>query len=233
LRTLRFFNQLVANFDVIGEWRDLFQDVFAVLLNGGLESFRGSSEHEFRSYLKTITENEARNCLRRLGRKLEFFEQPVSAEDESGPETSFAASLADPSLGPEDLAISQDIRTKLNGCIQQIAIVDQESESSGRQFERPDGLMPELIRDLVSCRLAASCDAYGRWAGLSVEIQHFGLILESPSGYPTQSPHLAILNTALEQMKVFSTEFGMTASSRSRVKTANPKQRSLFGDFPR
>jgi RNA polymerase sigma-70 factor, ECF subfamily len=105
---------------------DLFQDVFAVLLKGGLENFRGSSEHEFRSYLKTITENEARNCLRRHGRKLEVFEQPVSADDDSGPETSFAASLADPSPGPEDLAISQEIRTKLNGCIQQIALVDQE-----------------------------------------------------------------------------------------------------------
>ena len=31
---------------------DLFQDVFTVLLNGGLKSFRGSSEHEFRAYLK-------------------------------------------------------------------------------------------------------------------------------------------------------------------------------------
>ncbi len=105
---------------------DLFQDVFAVLLKGGLESFRGSSEHEFRSYLKTITENEARNCLRRHGRKLEVFEQPASVEDEGGPDTSFAASLADPSPGPEDLAISQDIRMKLNGCIQQISLVDQE-----------------------------------------------------------------------------------------------------------
>ena len=105
---------------------DLFQDVFAVLLNGGLESFRGSSEHEFGWYLKTITENEARSCLRRHGRKLEVFEQSAPADDEGGSETSFAASIADPSPGPEDLAISQEIRTKLNGCIQQISRVDQE-----------------------------------------------------------------------------------------------------------
>ena len=57
---------------------DLFQDVFTVLLKGGLKSFRGSSEHEFRAYLKTISENEARNCLRKHGRKFEVFERRYS-----------------------------------------------------------------------------------------------------------------------------------------------------------
>ncbi|MDO8589228.1 MAG: hypothetical protein Q7T82_19550 [Armatimonadota bacterium] len=49
-----------------------------------------------------------------------------------------------------------------------------------------------------------------------MEIQHFEFILRSPSGYPTQSPRLAILNTTLEQMKVFSTEFRLTPISRPR-----------------
>ena len=88
-----------------------------------------------------------------------------------------------------------------------------------------------LVTQLDRSALAAYCDAYSRWAEASVQIQQFGLILKSPSGYPMQSPYLAILNTALEQMRAYSTEFGMTPSSRSRVKTANPKQRSLFGDF--
>ena len=88
-----------------------------------------------------------------------------------------------------------------------------------------------LVTQLDRSALAAYCDAYSRWVEASVQIQQFGLILKAPSGYVMQSPYLAILNTALEQMRVLSSEFGMSPASRSRVKTANPKQRSLFGDF--
>jgi RNA polymerase sigma-70 factor (ECF subfamily) len=104
---------------------DLFQDVFTALLNGGLKSFRGSSEHEFRAYLKTITENEAKNCLRKHGRKFEVFEQPVDSTEGGDLLLSFE-SFADLSPGPEELTISLEIRTKLAGCIQQIQRVDQE-----------------------------------------------------------------------------------------------------------
>ena len=45
------------------------------------------------------------------------------------------------------------------------------------------------------------------------------------------SPYLAILHATLDQMRAFLTEFGLTPASRSRVKVANPKQRSLFDDF--
>jgi DNA-directed RNA polymerase specialized sigma24 family protein len=72
------------------ETQDLFQDVFAVLLEGGLESFRGSTEHEFRWYLKAITENEAKSCLRKHGRLEETFvighEGPDSSDSSPGPE---------------------------------------------------------------------------------------------------------------------------------------------------
>ena len=44
-------------------------------------------------------------------------------------------------------------------------------------------------------------NAYSRWVEASLQIQQFGLILNSPSGYPMQSPCLAILNTALEQFQ--------------------------------
>ena len=104
---------------------DLFQDVFTVLLNGGLRNFRGSSEHEFRSYLKTIAENEARSCLRKHGRKFEVFEQPTDA-GEGGDLLGSFEGFTDSSPGPEEQAISLEIRTKLSGCIQQILQTDQE-----------------------------------------------------------------------------------------------------------
>ena len=90
-----------------------------------------------------------------------------------------------------------------------------------------NGLMTQLDR----AALAGYCDAYARAAEASRQLQKYGLIVKSPNGYPMQSPYLAILNTALQEMRAFCTEFGMTPSSRSRVKTTNPKQRSLFGDF--
>ena len=42
---------------------------------------------------------------------------------------------------------------------------------------------------------------------------------------PSISGSQVWLTTALDQMRAFLTEFGMTPASRSRVKTANAKQR--------
>ena len=54
------------------ERRDLSQDVFVVLMNGALQQFRGSTDHEFRSYLRTITDNEAKGYLRKHSRRFEI-----------------------------------------------------------------------------------------------------------------------------------------------------------------
>jgi RNA polymerase sigma factor (sigma-70 family) len=95
---------------------DLFQDVFAVLLDGGLESFQGSTEHEFRWYLKTITENEAKSCLRKHGRRME---EPFAIGDDG-------RDFADSSPGPEALAGGRETGIKLGACIRQIPLIDQE-----------------------------------------------------------------------------------------------------------
>jgi RNA polymerase sigma-70 factor (ECF subfamily) len=104
---------------------DLFQDIFTVLLNGGLKSFRGSSEHEFRAYLRIIVQNEAKSCLRKHGRKLEVFEQ-VTDPNEGNELLGFFEEFADSSPGPDESAANREIREKLDGCIQQIELIDQE-----------------------------------------------------------------------------------------------------------
>ena len=88
-----------------------------------------------------------------------------------------------------------------------------------------------IISKLDRAALGAYCDAYGRWAESAKQIQQYGMIFKSPSGYPMPSPYLQILHTALDQMRAFLTVFGLTPASRSRVKVANPKQRDLFSDF--
>ena len=43
---------------------DLFQEVVSTLLKRGLQGFQGTTEHEFRRWLKVITENEAKGHFR-------------------------------------------------------------------------------------------------------------------------------------------------------------------------
>jgi len=69
--------------------------------------------------------------------------------------------------------------------------------------------------DIVA--LAAYCKAYQRWREATSEVDKYGAVIESPSGYPIQSPYLAIANKAFDQMLKLLTEFGMTPSSRTRV----------------
>jgi P27 family predicted phage terminase small subunit len=86
-----------------------------------------------------------------------------------------------------------------------------------------------LISNLDRAALAIYCEAYARWVDASDHIRKFGVIVKSPGGYPMQSPYLAILNKAIEQMRAFIVEFGMTPSARSRVTVADaPKADDAF-----
>ena len=107
------------------------------------------------------------------------------------------------------------------------------SKAAKREYRRVgrELLALGLVSKIDRAALAGYSDAYGRWAEAAEQLQKYGLVIKSPNGYPIQSPYLAILTTALDQTRAFLTEFGMTPSSRSRVKTANPKQRDLFSDF--
>lgn len=120
--------RILAKFDNMtrAEKEDLFQDVFVVLLNRGIQSFRGTTVHEFRSYLKIITENEAKSYLRKHSRRFEVSNPFWSRQDEED-ETSLEGSLmADPSPGPEELAVGQETLRGLRLCLQDIPTLDQE-----------------------------------------------------------------------------------------------------------
>ena len=65
------------------------------------------------------------------------------------------------------------------------------------------------------------CQAYVRWVEASEQVAKHGAIIKAPSGYPVQSPYLSVANKAIEQMKAFLVEFGMTPASRVRVRTVD------------
>jgi RNA polymerase sigma-70 factor (ECF subfamily) len=113
----------------VEERRDLSQDVFVILMNRALQEFRGSTENEFRSYLKIITENRAKRHLRRHCRRLEVLDGRLSLDDEDDPEwaSSVSGPLAiEPSPGPEQLVAEQEIRQRFRCCLREIPLPDQQ-----------------------------------------------------------------------------------------------------------
>ncbi len=93
-----------------------------------------------------------------------------------------------------------------------------------QEWERVAGELESLglLTRIDRASLAGYCQAWARWVEAEEQLAKFGLIVKAPSGYPMQSPFLAIANKALEQMHRFSSEFGMTPASRTRIQTTPP-----------
>jgi P27 family predicted phage terminase small subunit len=76
--------------------------------------------------------------------------------------------------------------------------------------------------------LAAYCGAYALWAEATEAIQKYGAMIKSPSGFPIQSPYLAIANRQAEIMMRIASEFGFTPASRSRISAPCAAEPTLF-----
>jgi P27 family predicted phage terminase small subunit len=95
-----------------------------------------------------------------------------------------------------------------------------------------------LLTTVDRAALAAYCSAWSRWLNAELSIQKFGTVIKSPkSGFPIQNPFVGVANTALEQMRRWAVEFGMTPSSRSRISTTpsggNGGNENAFENFMR
>lgn len=77
-----------------------------------------------------------------------------------------------------------------------------------------------LLTEIDGPGLMGYCLAYARLLDAEEKVREFGSVVKAPSGYLAHSPYLAIANKALEQMRAFLVEFGMTPSSRTRVQAA-------------
>jgi P27 family predicted phage terminase small subunit len=85
-----------------------------------------------------------------------------------------------------------------------------------------------IITNLDRGALASYCGAYALWAESMEAIQKYGSMIKSPSGFPVQSPYLAIANRQTEIMMRIASEFGFTPASRSRISTSTPVEPSLL-----
>ncbi|WP_245303610.1 phage terminase small subunit P27 family [Pseudorhodoplanes sinuspersici] len=85
-----------------------------------------------------------------------------------------------------------------------------------------------ILTQLDRAALAAYCGAYSLWAEATENIQKFGTMVKSPTGYPIQSPYVSIANRQAEIMMRIASEFGFTPASRSRISTPIKQDRTLF-----
>ena len=70
--------------------------------------------------------------------------------------------------------------------------------------------------------LAGYCVAYSRWVEAEALVKRYGMIVKSPEkGFPMKSPYLTVADQALESRRKLMVEFGMTPSSRSRLKMSD------------
>jgi len=75
-----------------------------------------------------------------------------------------------------------------------------------------------LLTHCDRAALAAYCAAYARWVDAETSVQKFGMVMKSPkSGYPIANPYVGIGNTAMDQMRKFIVEFGLSPASRTRL----------------
>ena len=104
------------------------------------------------------------------------------------------------------------------------------SHTAKREWTRLTGELSKLslITHLDRGALATYCGAYAMWAEAMEQIQKYGTMIKSPSGFPIQSPYLAIANRQAELMMRIASEFGFTPASRSRIIVPSPDQLPLF-----
>ena len=83
-----------------------------------------------------------------------------------------------------------------------------------------------LLTQIDRSSLAAYCEAFGLWCACQRKIAQTGLLIKAPSGYPILNPLLSISRKAVDQMKAFAVEFGMTPASRTRIEAKPPVKKS-------
>jgi P27 family predicted phage terminase small subunit len=101
------------------------------------------------------------------------------------------------------------------------------SSEAARHWPKISALLEDMgvLTNVDAQALALYCEVFARWRYACTQLARYGLVVKSPSGYPIQSPYLAIENRAQDQMVALMREFGMTPASRTKVSSVKPKQK--------
>ena len=84
-----------------------------------------------------------------------------------------------------------------------------------------------ILTEIDTVALAAYCEAYASWVDASTSLAKTGtIIVAKDTGIVKANPLVNITSKFYDQMRAMLAEFGMTPSSRSRVKVMNKKKKN-------
>jgi P27 family predicted phage terminase small subunit len=79
-----------------------------------------------------------------------------------------------------------------------------------------------IMTDLDAGALARYAVVWCRWLDVEAEVKRRGPIVKTEGGNIIQNPFLSVANKCLLQMAQIESEFGLTPSSRSRIRAVTP-----------
>ena len=89
-----------------------------------------------------------------------------------------------------------------------------------------------LLTSADHALLEAYCVTYARWLDAEAKVKEFGTIVKSPEkNFPMTSPYLHVANSSMEQLRKLAVEFGLSPSSRSRIRIGDERAGSELDDF--
>ena len=105
------------------------------------------------------------------------------------------------------------------------------------EWERIVALLSEsgVLTEVDTASLAGYCQLYGRWVQLETDIMTDGITVEENrfnkdgdiiSTKDIMNPKVTEARLTLQQIRAFSTEFGLTPSARSRL-SVEPKKKNI------
>lgn len=99
-----------------------------------------------------------------------------------------------------------------------------------------DRIAPELERlgilsNIDRAALANFCQATARLARAERQLEKEELIVENGKGGSRQNPLVGVVNRLYDITRQYMSEFGMTPSSRSRVKVDSAPKKSKWGEI--
>ena len=106
-------------------------------------------------------------------------------------------------------------------------------DEAGKEWKRLAKELAELglLTGLDRGLLAAYCQAHALWVEAVSSIERYGTMVKSPNGFPMQSPYVAVVNKQVEIMVRIAAEFGMTPSSRTRIRVGETPPEDPFEQF--
>jgi P27 family predicted phage terminase small subunit len=88
-----------------------------------------------------------------------------------------------------------------------------------------------ILAEIDRAALAMYCAAWADYLFASRMVDEEGEVITSEKGGKYQNPWVGVKNTAMDRVLRISVEFGMTPSSRSRIKVEGPSEEDKMASF--